>query len=124
MCIHSKTLMNVASGTNRKINSFLNESHRQLQTTTLSSKLNISKDIVNECVYICNQNFDHRNAFHCAALSDDDWLIWNFDDRKINTDSISNHIPLFLEVHHVRVTRFQNQHFMKCDCNLYHRYVQ
>ncbi len=70
--------MKLAKGSNRKIESFLNHSHRQLQTTSLCSKLSIANDIVNECLYICNQNFDHRNDFHCVAMSDDDWMIWNF----------------------------------------------
>jgi hypothetical protein len=115
--------MKLAKGSNRKIESFLNHSHRQLQTTSLSSKLSIANDIVNECVYICNQNFDHRNDFHCVAMSDDDWMLWNFDNKTIDLNVISNHIPQFLDVYHVRVTRLHDQFFLKCDCLLYHRYV-
>ena len=115
--------MKLAKGSNRKIESFLNHSHRQLQTTTLSSKLSIANDIVNECLYICNQNFDHRNEFHCVAMSDDDWMLWNFDNKTIDLNVISNHIPQFLDVYHVRVTRLHDQFFLKCDCLLYHRYV-
>jgi hypothetical protein len=89
----------------------------------LSSKLSIANDIVNECVYICNQNFDHRNDFHCVAMSDDDWMLWNFDNKTIDLNVISNHIPQFLDVYHVRVTRLHDQFFLKCDCLLYHRYV-
>jgi hypothetical protein len=115
--------MKLAKGSNRKIESFLNHSHRQLQTTSLSSKLSIANDIVNECVYICNQNFDHRNDFHCVAMSDDDWMIWNFDNKTIDLNVISNHIPRFVNVYHVRVTRLHDHIFLKCDCLLYHRYV-
>ena len=115
--------MKLAKGSNRKIESFLNHSHRQLQTTSLSSKLSIANDIVNECVYICNQNFDHRNEFHCVAMSDDDWMLWNFDNKTIDLNVISNHIPQFLDVYHVCVTRLHDQFFLKCDCLLYHRYV-
>ena len=113
--------MKLAKGSNRKIESFLNHSHRQLQTTSLSSKLSIANDIVNECLYICNQNFDHRNDFHCVAMSDDDWMLWNFDNKTIDLNVISNHIPQFLDVYHVRVTRLHDQFFLKCDCLLYHR---
>lgn len=119
----SKTLMKLAKGSNRKIESFLNHSHRQLQTTSLCSKLPIANDIVNECLYICNQNFDHRNDFHCVAMSDDDWMIWNFDNKTIDLNVISNHIPRFVNVYHVRVTRLHDHFFLKCDCLLYHRYV-
>jgi hypothetical protein len=122
LCL-SKTFMKLSKGSNRRIDSFLHHAHRQLQSTNLSSKLMISNDIVNECVYICNQNFDHRNTFHCVALSDDDWMLWNFDDRKFDTTDISNYIPKFLDVFHVRVTKFSDQLFLKCDCLLYHRYV-
>ena len=119
----SKTFLKLSKGSNRRIDSFLNHAHRQLQSTNLSSKLSISNHVVNECVYICNQNFDHRNSFHCIALSDDDWMIWNFEDRKFDTTDISHYIPKFLDVFHVRVTKVCDQVFLKCDCLLYHQYV-
>jgi len=56
-------------------------------------------------------------------MSDDDWMLWNFDNKTIDLNVISNHIPQFLDVYHVRVTRLHDQFFLKCDCLLYHRYV-
>ncbi len=54
----SNTLMKLATGSKWRITSFENAAQRQLQTSYLSSKLNVCDDIVNECLYICNQNFD------------------------------------------------------------------
>lgn len=113
--------MKLAKGSNRRIDHFENHAHRQLQSTSLCSKLAVSNDITSECLYICNQNFDHRTSLHCVALSDDDWMLWYFPDYKLSTTDISNHVPEFLEVHHVRVTKLNEQHFLKCDCLMYHR---
>ena len=79
----SNTLMKLAKGSTRRIESFEKAAHRQLQTS--SSKLSIRDDIVSECMYICNQNFYHRMDFHCVAISDDNWMLWNFDDKKTVT---------------------------------------
>ena len=117
----SNTLMKLAKGSNRIIDSFEKAAHRQLQTSSLSSKLSIRDDIVSECVYICNQNFDHRMDFHCVAISDDNWMLWNFDDKNDSDMNISNQVPKFLEVHHVWVNTLCNQQFLKCDCLLYER---
>ncbi len=54
----SNTLMKLATGSKQRITSFENAAQRQLQTSSLSSKLSVFDDIVNECPYICNQNFD------------------------------------------------------------------
>jgi hypothetical protein len=64
--------------------------HRQLQTSSLSSKLSVCDDIVSECLYICNQNFDQRVHFNCVAVSDDDWMIWNIYDEEHDYTEISS----------------------------------
>ncbi len=64
----SNTLMKLATGSKLRITSFENAAQRQLQTSSLSSKLNVRDDIVNECRYICNQNFDRRVHFHYVAM--------------------------------------------------------
>jgi hypothetical protein len=74
----SKTLMKLARGSKQRITSFENAVHRQLQTSSLSSKLSVCFDIVCECLYICNQNFDQKVHFHCVAISNEDWMFWNF----------------------------------------------
>jgi hypothetical protein len=56
----SNTLMKLATGSKWRITSFENAAQQQLQTSSLSSKLSVHDDIVNECLYICNQNFDQR----------------------------------------------------------------
>jgi hypothetical protein len=37
-------------------------SHRELQFTSLSSKLKIKDDLIRECLHICNQNLTNANA--------------------------------------------------------------
>ncbi len=66
----SNTLMKLATGSKRRITSFKNAAQRQIQTSSLSSKLSVCDDIVNECLYICNQNFDQRVHFNCVAVSE------------------------------------------------------
>ncbi len=57
------TLMKLAKGSGRRINSFEKEAHRHLQSSSLISKLTIRDDVVQECLYICNQNYDQRVKF-------------------------------------------------------------
>jgi hypothetical protein len=70
--------MKLATGSKRRITSFENAAQRQLQISSLSSKLSVCDDIVNECLYNCNQNFDRRVHFNCVAVSDENWILWNF----------------------------------------------
>jgi hypothetical protein len=56
----SNTLMKLAKRSKRRNTSFENAAHRQLQTSSLSSKLNVRDDIVSECLYIGNQTFDQE----------------------------------------------------------------
>ncbi len=87
----------------------------------MSSKLSVRDDIVSECLYICNQNFDQRVHFSCVAVSDKDWMLWNFYDKECGYTDISNQVPKFHDVHHVRVKTLSEQQFLKCDCLLYER---
>jgi hypothetical protein len=114
----SNTLMKLAKGSKRRIKSFENAAHRQLQTSSLSSKLSVCDDIVSECLYICNQNFDQRLHFHCVAISDEDWMLWNLYDKEHGDLDISNQVPKFHDVHHVWVKTFSKHQFLKCDCLL------
>ena len=59
----SNTLIKLATGSKCRITYFEHATHRQLQSSSLSSKLSVYDDIVSECLYICNQNFDQRVYF-------------------------------------------------------------
>ena len=74
----SKSLLKMAKGSNRRITMFDNEAHRELQTTSLASKLIIKDTILKQCLHICNQNFDKKKYFKCVQCSEDDWMVWNF----------------------------------------------
>ncbi len=102
----SSMLMKLAKWSNRRITSFENAAHMQLQTFSLRSKLSVCDDIVSECLYICNQNFDQRVHFKCVAISDEDWMLWNFYDKECDYMYISTQVPKFHDVHHMRVKTF------------------
>jgi hypothetical protein len=72
--------MKLAKGSKQRITSFENAVQRQLQTSSLSSKLSVYDNIVSECLYIYYQNFDQRGHFNCVAVSDEDWMLWNIYD--------------------------------------------
>jgi hypothetical protein len=132
VCVHSlmtllfymnstNTLMKLATGSKWRITSFENAAQRQSQTSSLSSKLSVRDDIVKECLYICNQNFDQRVHFNCVAVSDENWILWNFYDKEHDYTGISKQVPKFQDVHHVQVKTLLEQQFLKCDCLLYER---
>jgi hypothetical protein len=83
--------------------------------------LSVGDDIVRESLYICNQNFDQRVHLNCVAVSDEDWMLWNFYDKEHDYTDISNQAPKLHDVHHVRVKTFSEQQFLKCDYLLYER---
>jgi hypothetical protein len=85
--------MKLAKGSKRRITSFENAARRQLQTSSLSYKLSVCDDVDSECLYICNQNFDQRVHFNCVAVSDEDWMIWDFYDKEYDYMDISNQVP-------------------------------
>ncbi len=93
--------MKLATGSNQRITSFENAAEQQLQTSSLCSKLSVCDDIVNECLYICNQNFDRRVHLNSVAVSDKNWILWNFYDKERDYTDISKQVPKFHDVHHV-----------------------
>ena len=117
----SNTLMKLAKRSKWRISSYENAAHKQLQTSSLSSKLSACDDIVSDCLYICNQNFDWRVHFDCVVVSDKDVKLWNFYDKEHGYADISNQVHIFHTVHHIWVKTFSEQQFLKCDCLLYER---
>jgi hypothetical protein len=115
----SSTLMKLATRSKWRITSFENAAQQQLQISSLSSKLSVYDDIVNECLYICNQNFDQSVHFNCVAVSDENWILWNFYDKERDYTDISKQVPKFHDVHHVQLKTLLEEHFLKCDCLLY-----
>ncbi len=113
--------MKLAKGSGRRINRFEKEAHRHLQSSSLSSKLTIHVDGVQECLYICNPNYDQRVHFHYVAISDNDWMLWNFYHKQQDFTESSNQVPPFHDVHHVRVKMLAEQVFLRCDYLLYER---
>ncbi len=109
--------MKLATGSKQRITSFEHAAHWQLQTSSLGSKLSVCDDIVSECLYICNQNFDRRVHLNCVAVSDEDWMLWNFYEKECDYTDISNQVPKYHDVHHVQVRSFLEQ----CDFLLYER---
>jgi hypothetical protein len=134
LCVHqwkvihyhnSNTLINLAKGSKHRILAFENEANRQLQFSLLSSKLVVRDELVQECLYMCNQNFDQQKYFHCVAQLDEICMVWNFHQKKLNEDNdIISHVPKFLNVHHVVVKTFQGTQFLRCDSYLYERWVE
>ncbi len=59
--------------------------------------------------------------FNCVAVSDEDWMIWNFYEKECDYTDISNQVPKYHDVHHVPVRSFLEQQILKCDCLLYER---
>jgi hypothetical protein len=56
-----------------------------------------------------------------VAVSDEDWMIWNFYEKECDYTDISNQVPKYHDVHHVPVRSFLEQQILKCDCLLYER---
>ncbi len=113
--------MKLATSSKCRITLFEHAAHRQLQSSSLSSKLSVHDDIVSECLYICNQNFDQRVYFNCVAVYDEDWMVWNFYDKERDYAEILNQVRKYHDVHHVRVKQCFPHQSLKCDCLLYER---
>jgi hypothetical protein len=121
----SKSLVFMAKGANQRIEAFEKMAHRELQTSSLCSKLVIKDDVTRECLYLYNQNFDRRHDYMCAQCLEDDWMVWNFNRKKYHDSKSSDNnflsVPKFKNVYHVRVKRFMNMTFLRCDCCFYER---
>jgi len=44
-----------------------------------------------------------------VSISDDDWMLWNFYHKQQDITEISNQVPIFHDVHHVRVKMLAEQ---------------
>jgi hypothetical protein len=89
--------MKLATGSKQRITSFEDAAHQQLQTSSLSSKLSVCDDIVGECLFICNQNFDRRVHFNCVAVSDEDWMLWNYYEKNVITQIfLTKHLNIMM----------------------------
>ncbi len=113
----SNSLLRMARGSDRRISMYDTNSHRELQFTSLSSKLKIKDDLIRECLHICNQNFDKCKHYHCVQVSKDKWTVWNFYQNKSTMDeNIEGMVPKFLNVYHVCLKQFLQVPFLRCDC--------
>ena len=119
----STSLLKMARGSSQCITNFDNEAQRELQTTSLASKLKIKDTILKECLHICYQNFVNRKYQSCVQCLEYDWMIWNFYYNKSKTtdDIAGRMVPKFLNVFHIRLERFLNIPFFGCDCLFYDR---
>jgi hypothetical protein len=103
----SNSLLRMARGSDQRISMDDTNSHRELQFTSLSSKLKIKDDLICECLHICNQNFDKRKPYHSVQVSEDNWMVWNFYQKKIPMDeNIEGMVPKFLNVYNVCLKQF------------------
>jgi hypothetical protein len=44
------------------------------------------------------------------AVSDEYWMLWNFYGKEHDDIDISNQVPKFHDVHHIRLKTFQNSY--------------
>jgi hypothetical protein len=113
----SNTLINLAKGSKHQIRAFEYIANRQLQFSSLSSKLVVRDDFAWECLYMCKQNFDQQKYFHSVAQLDENWMVWNFHQKNQMKTMISCHMfQKLLNLHHVVVKTFQGSQFLRCDC--------
>jgi hypothetical protein len=118
----SNSLLKLARGSDQRISMFDKNSHRELQFTSLSSKLKIKDELICECLQMCNQNFDKHKYYHCVQISEDNWMVWNFHQHESTIDdNIEGMVPKFLNVYHVFLKRFLQVPFLRCECLLYDR---
>jgi hypothetical protein len=56
-------------------------------------QIGVRDELVWECLYVCNQNFDQQKYFCCVAQSDEIWMVWNFHKKKSNEENdVISHI--------------------------------
>ncbi len=70
--------------------------------------------------------YDSWSAVHCAKVSTDSWIVWNFDKdiaSSFNNDvlSLGKEFPVFQNVYRVLLKTKNTQHFMQCDFLFYER---
>jgi hypothetical protein len=118
----SNSLLRMARGSDQRISMYDTVSRRELQFTSLSSKLKIKDDLICECLHICNQNFDKCKHYHCVQVSKDNWMVWIFYQNKSTMDeNFVGRVPKFLNVYNLCLKQFLQVPFLRCDCLLYDR---
>jgi hypothetical protein len=46
---------------------------------------------------MCNQNFDRQKFYHCVAQSNENWMVWNFQQKQNSEEKdITSHVPKFV----------------------------
>ena len=96
-----------------------------LNLTNKSSKSPTREYIIAKSQAIADQNFDTRDNFCVAQLSDTIWWCWNFDPvmepPKIDQDWPSSALPKFVRVRTLDLRNTNDLHFVQCDCGFYNR---
>jgi hypothetical protein len=64
----SKSFVFMAKGSIHHIEEFKKNANRELQISSLCSKLVIKDDVTHECLYLCNQNFDRWHNYVCSVF--------------------------------------------------------
>jgi hypothetical protein len=120
--ILSNTLIKLAKGSKLRITKFELKANRNLQSSSLSSKMSLQDSIVRETLYVCNQNFDQRQFFMCVACTEELWKVWNLHQKQLSgVEDIYSEVPKFLHLHHVCLKPSCKTPFLRCDCFVYER---
>jgi len=94
-----------------------------LNLTNKSSKSPTREYIIAKSQSIADQNFDARDYFCVARVSDNIWWCWNFgpvmEPSKNNQDWPSSALPKFVHVRTLNLHYTDNLHFVKCDFSFY-----
>jgi hypothetical protein len=121
----SQLLLLITEGTDSRIAGVDKSAKRELQFTGLSSKLTVRNLYHQKCIYLLNRLFDNRKNQYCVMHTHGEWIVWQFQydppyfqDDELN---LSDLFPVFANVYNVKVTTFEQQRFLKCDCLHYER---
>ena len=122
----SKSLMMITDTTNNRCDQIFLRSHREEQYAVISSKLPNKKLFTRKCVYILNDLYDCRNAYHIARDAFESWIVWNFHSDicpKFDNDllMLGKKFPVFRNVYRVMLKKKNTHNFLQCDCLLYER---
>ncbi len=120
----SKSLMMITDTTNYRCDQIFLRSHREEQYAVISSKLPNKKLFTRKCVYILNDLYDCRSAYHIARDAIESWIVWNFHSDicpKFDNDLLllGKNFPVFRNVYRVMLKKKNTQNFLQCDCLLY-----
>ena len=106
----SKSLMMITDTTNNRCDQIFLRSHREEQYAVISSKLPNKKLFTRKCVYILNDLYDCRNAYHIARDAFESWIVWNFHSDicpKFDNDllMLGKKFPVFRNVYRVMLKK-------------------